>query len=195
MGRPFASCPCAINGGLLLFLPILFWIVILKHFLEHLFNSFHSNCISTCYCGDVVRTFSSFTDSSDDGDWYKGPIWLMNYFFVSCTMISTMALLKQSVPYVGWLLIQSSSCWVMNGEKFAYILSISGFLRQVFIVSLKNPYVCTLSYNRRKSWISFIISLLSSVKSFPPFSGWKRSAIGVSVFQHAVMEFKLAVRL
>ena len=36
---------------------ILFWILIFKNFLEHLFDAFHSDYVNTCWCGDVVRTF------------------------------------------------------------------------------------------------------------------------------------------
>ena len=36
---------------------ILFWIVILKNILGLLFDAFHSDCIRTCCCGDVVGTF------------------------------------------------------------------------------------------------------------------------------------------
>ena len=49
-------------------------------------------------------------------------------------MLSTMFLLKPAVLDVGLLLRQSSSYWVMNGEKFAYFVSVSVFLRQVLSV-------------------------------------------------------------
>ena len=56
MGKPLASCPCSINWGFVVVPDIWFWIVILKHFLVHLLNDFHSDCISPCCCVDVVRT-------------------------------------------------------------------------------------------------------------------------------------------
>ena len=116
----------------------------LETFPENSFNLFHSDWISTWCCVDVLRTVLSLTDYSSDGDWYKGPIWLKNSCILSCKMLPTTALLKPDVPDVRWLLRRSSSCWVMNGTKFAYVLSISSFLRQGLSVSLKIMDACTL---------------------------------------------------
>ena len=59
-------------------------------------------------------------------------------------MSSTMVLLKPSALDVGLILRRYSSCWIMNGTKFVYVLLISGFLRHVLNVLLKSPDACTL---------------------------------------------------
>ena len=69
----------------------------------------------------------------------------MNSFILSCTILSTMALLKPAITDVGLLLRRYYSCWVLNGTKFAYVLSISTFLRQVLSVLMKIPDSCTFS--------------------------------------------------
>ena len=109
----------------------------LETFPENSFNLFHSDWISTWCCVDVLRTVLSLTDYSSDGDWYTGPIWLTNSCILSCTMLPTTALLKPDVPDVRWLLRRSSSCWVMNGTKFAYVLSISSFCARFWVFHWK----------------------------------------------------------
>ena len=144
MGRSFASCPCVTNGDLLLFLPILFWIAILKHFLE-LFSMLSIVTELLLVTVEILwGQFLSLTYSSSYGDWYKGTIWLMNYCILLCTMIPTTTLLKSAVPDVGWSLGKSSSYWVMYGKKFVYVLYKYGVLRQVLSVSLKSTDVHTL---------------------------------------------------
>ena len=81
--------------------------------------------------------FLSLNDSCSDGYLYKGPILLINYCTFSSTMLSTIILLKPDVPDVGWFLRRSYSCWVKNGTNFAYVLSISIFLRQILSFFLK----------------------------------------------------------
>ena len=113
---------------------IWFWIFILRPFMDNLFDAVHSYCIINCCCWDVVKTVFII-------DWFLY-IWrltershLFDYFFcLSSRMLSITVFLKPAVPDVGWLLRQSSSCWVMNREKIAYILSLSRFNHQILSV-------------------------------------------------------------
>ena len=67
MGIPLTSCSCSIIGELLFFMSfdfeLLSWSIS-----GTVFSCFYSDYISTCYCGDVVRTLLSLTDYSPDGD-------------------------------------------------------------------------------------------------------------------------------
>ena len=92
-----------------------------------------------------------------------------------------MAFMKPAVTYVGRTLRRSYFCWVMNGTKFAYVLSIYVFLRQVLSVLLKSTDACKFVVEEAKMltvidylvaffWEFFsIIELLKEVRNW---CGW-----------------------
>ena len=139
MGRLLIYWPWETNGALLLFMTFDFWLFYWKIFWN--ICSMPSMMTELALVNvEILRgKFLSLTDSSWVGAWYKGPNCLMNSWILLYKMSSTMALLKPTVLDVGWFPRQSSSCRIMNGKFFAYVLSISVFLHQVLSVLLKIP--------------------------------------------------------